>query len=177
MWQRFYEIEHEAHVSRGHRRHVRRKMYILKTFRGIKRLNFPRSEFPHVNVIIFPKFHPAFLCPLGRDELHFFSSFQQRTPFYFVFTFNFTLHFSVSLGRAPATGAPSVCRMIVSIEAVCSPSEDRYVISILQRLYRIHNHQHSLSRYGQLITICLYRDLNEFGSCCLAECFHHSNCS
>lgn len=139
MWQRYYETEHDAHVSRGHWRRVRRKMYILKTFRVIKRLNFPHYEFPHVNVIIFPKFHPAFLCPLGRDELHFCSSYQQRTPYYFVFTFDFTPHFSVSLGRATATSDPSVCRMILSIEAICSPSEDACVISILQRLYRTHN--------------------------------------
>lgn len=61
--------------------------------------------------------------------------------------------------------------MIVSTEAICSTSEGRYVISILGRLYSIHNHQHSLSLYGQLITICLPKDLKESRSHCLHSIF------
>lgn len=143
-------------------------MCILKTFKVIERLNIPR-----VDLISFPKFHPIFPCPSGRDTLHFSSSYKQHTPYYFVFTFNFTFHFSVSLEWATAMGNPSVCRMIVSTGAICSPSEGRYVLSTRGRLSRIHNHRHSLSRYGQLITICLSKDLNKFGSCCLTERFHH----
>lgn len=133
---------------------TRRKVCIGKIFKVIKRLQFPHED------LIISKVHSAFLCPMGREDPNF-SAYKQQLLLLLCVYFQFYFSFFRVIRTKTAMGDPSVCRMSVSFG---SPSGGRYVISIRGRLYHIHNHQLSLSQYGQLTTISLSKAHKEFRS-------------
>lgn len=159
--------QHDTQVSRGHWRRQEGKDAFWKL---AKLLRCPTS--PQKIEIIFSKSHPDFLCPLGRVKPDFSSSYHQHIPLLCIY---FQLCFPLfTVTRTSNSDRRPFCLQYDCVHrSNLRPSKGRYVISIRGRRYRIYNRQYSLSRYGQLITICLCKNHNEFRNYCLPECFHH----